>query len=368
MAYAPVGERLEPPARSTLTRERVVLVLGHWIASRAIVLLALLVVAPLLREATSPGGVLNLWDGRYYDLIAGTGYEYAPDGQYHSVAFFPLFPALVRLVMLTGLPFPVAGAIVNNVALLGALWQLHAWASERFDAGVARWATAVLAWFPYSLFATVTYTEGIFLLTTVSALRAFDAGRYGRAAAWGALATAARLPGAMLVGALLLAAWRERRPVGAYAAALASAAGVVAFMAFCALRFGDPIAFLHAQQGWNKDAIHWTGVIATIVRKHGLAADSLLRLGLLVGAGWLLWASRGRLSRSALFYGWLSLGLFLGVNVQSVGRFMYALAPLSLALGIPLSRHRRAGALLLAVFAVGLVAFSLRWSWGLWVA
>lgn len=36
------------------------------------------------------------WDGKWYVEIATLGYRYADDGQQNSVAFYPLFPLLMR--------------------------------------------------------------------------------------------------------------------------------------------------------------------------------------------------------------------------------------------------------------------------------
>jgi Mannosyltransferase (PIG-V) len=356
-------------------RERAVFVLAMWLSSRFIVVLGIQL-APLLSLPAKPGhtapsagwALFAQWDARFYEQIATAGYEYIADGNYHSLAFFPLFPLMTKAVMAVGIPFSPAGVVVNSLAFLAALWHLHAWAGELYGPREANWAAAVMALFPYSLFGTVTYTEGTFLLATTAALRSFDAGRYAFAGTWGALATLTRSPGCMLVPAMLGAWLWEKRPRAAAVAGLASGAGLFAFMVFCAVRFESPLAFVDAQKGWAKDAIYWPDVIETIVRKRGVAFDSLLRAGLFVGAAVALWWSRARLSKSALLYGAFSLGLFLIVNVQSIGRFIFAVAPVSLALGLILARRPRAGFGFLGVSAVVLLAFSVRWALGYWVA
>jgi Mannosyltransferase (PIG-V) len=356
-------------------RERVVFVLGMWLSSRLVVVLGIQL-APLLSLSPRPGyaapsagwALFAQWDARFYEQIASAGYEYIADGNYHSLAFFPLFPLLTKAVMAVGIPFAPAGVAVNSLAFLAAIWHLHAWAGEQYGPREANWAAAVMAWFPYSLFGTVTYTEGTFLLVTTAALRSFDAGRYALGGMWGALATATRFPGCMLAAAMFVAGLWEKRPRAALAAAVAAGTGLLAFAVFCAVRFESPIAFVDAQKGWAKDAIYWPEVIETIIRKRGVALDSLLRVGMFVGAAIVLWATRARLSKSALLYGAFSLGLFSIVNVQSIGRFVFAVAPVSLALGLILARRPRTGWGFLGVSAVMLLAFSVRWAWGYWVA
>jgi hypothetical protein len=351
-------------------------VFGHWLISRAVVVSAIQFLAPLfsLRSPLPdfvPSSGWNLfthWDGRFYRQIAEAGYEYIPDGQYHSVAFFPLFPLLTKAAMAPGLSFAVAGTLVNSVALLAAMWHLYNWMSQRYGVEEAKWAVAVMAWFPYSLFATVTYSEGVFLLTTTAALVAFDRGQYARTGAWGAMASASRVPGSLLVPALLIASQHEKRPKLAYFAALTSVTGLATFMLYCTAHFGDPFAFLHAQAGWAQDAIYWTDAVRTIGRKRGLALDSLVRLGVYAGAAAVFWIARSRLSTAMLLYGWFSLLLLLLVNVQSIGRFVYGIATFPVALGIVLSSHRRIAWCFLAVCALTLLLFSIRWAWWFWVA
>jgi Gpi18-like mannosyltransferase len=54
----------------------------------------------------------------------------------------------------------------------------------------------------------------------------------------------------MLVPAFLIVAWKERRPPIAYAA-LAATSGLLLFSLYCAIRFGDPLAFVHVQRAWK---------------------------------------------------------------------------------------------------------------------
>jgi Gpi18-like mannosyltransferase len=153
--------------------------------------------------------------------------------QKHNVVFFPLFPLLIHGLMLLGIPPQVAGTVVNNLAFIGALGILYSWAEECHSISAARWATAVLAWSPFSLFGTVIYTEGLFLLLTTAALRSFDKRQHAWAAVWGSMATATRVPGAALIPAFLFVAWRERRPAIAYVAGLAVGGGLLLFSGYC---------------------------------------------------------------------------------------------------------------------------------------
>ncbi|MBD1923730.1 hypothetical protein H6F77_22065 [Microcoleus sp. FACHB-831] len=174
---------LEPNSASWVSKGKTLLGNGlifaaaMWLLSRVVILVAMLLIAPLL--PAPPGGitptigweVFSCWDGGWYQIIATTGYEYINDGKQHPVAFFPLLPLLSRAVMTLGLPFEVAGTLVNNLAFFGALVLVYAWVEELHGKSAARWTTAALAWCPFSLYGTVIYTEGLFLLLQQIAIR-----------------------------------------------------------------------------------------------------------------------------------------------------------------------------------------------------
>lgn len=158
-----------------------------WLLSRLVIAIAMLLIAPMLAAPTEGvvptfgWGVFSAWDTLHYQQIATVGYE----ANSPSLAFFPFFPLVIRGIMALGLPFEIAGTLINNVAFLGALIVLFNWVKERHGLSVAQWATAVLAWCPPSLFGTVIYSEGLFLLLSAACLQAFERKQYYGVALWG---------------------------------------------------------------------------------------------------------------------------------------------------------------------------------------
>ena len=229
------------------------------ISSRGLIILVMLGLAPLLPAPS--GGIQAEWgwdvfsalDSDHYQAIATQGYGGAPNGAISPLyAFFPLFPLLMRGLMVLGLPFSCAGVLVSTVGFCLALAVVERWVTEEWDATVARWAVAVLAWFPLSMFCTVTYTEGLFLGLSSLTLYQFHRQRYGQAALWGALTTATRVTGLALLPALLLVAWKERRStIAAFGAAVAPLVGIGAYSGYCYWSVGRPLAFLEAQKYWQ---------------------------------------------------------------------------------------------------------------------
>ncbi|NMG05752.1 hypothetical protein DP117_02310 [Brasilonema sp. UFV-L1] len=389
----------------------------------------MLLIAPLLpvppgsTPTTFGWGVFHAWDSGHYRAIVTSGYEFVNDGKGHNLAFFPLFPLIIRVLMNLGLPFEIAGTLVNNLAFFAALYFLYFWVKGQAGESAARWATAIVAWCPLSLFAGVIYTEGLYLLLSTAALRAFDKQQYGWTAFWGAMATATRPTGMALIPAFVLAAWKQRRPPIAYLASFATAAGLLLFSIYCAIQFGDPLGFLHAQRGWRSslgfDWLDWWKMlmqvtVGTLNWKHGgikdplhpllftmilgigsclwyfrkqlgsqkvdygfaalvflawiLAGDPLINTVAVFGSAYLLWQLRAQLTPVTVIYGFCGVGLLLASgSTISLSRLVYGIVSPSVALGVLLSRYPRWGYLTLLFFTILLASFAVRFAQELWV-
>lgn len=401
-----------------------------WLLSRLLILAAMFLIAPSL--PAPPRGVVPEiswdvfagWDGEWYRKVALDGYEFANDGKQHSVAFFPLFPLIIRGVMTVGLPFEVAGTLVSNLAFLGALMLLYVWVKERHGKKAARWTVAAVAWCPFSLYGTVIYTEGLFMLLSAATLRAFEKRHYVWVGLWGALASATRLTGAMLAPALLIVSWRERRGAIAYVASLATSVGLLLFIAYCGLRFGDPFAFVHVEETWGREVgFAWQGwlevarkiAIGSIDARTGtlkdpshlalfvaicviaclswrfrqrigsikvgysfcvlglllwlLGGDWLIKAVIVFGGLYLLWRSRIQLSLAVWVYGFCVYALILNAGLTvSIDRYAYSIVSVAIAFGLVLAGYPRWGYPILGFFALLLVTFAIRFSQHLWVA
>jgi Gpi18-like mannosyltransferase len=402
-----------------------------WVTSRLFIAALMLLIAPVL--PSPPGGlaatfswdVFNAWDSKQYNIIATNGYaSYQNSEPSASVAFFPLFPLIVRAIMTVGLPFEVAGTLVNNLAFLGALIVLYLWINERHEVNAARWTTAVLAWFPLSLFGTVIYTEGLYLLLSTAALRAFDNQKYGWTALWGSLATATRPTGIALWVSFLLVTILDRRGIKAFLASLATGGGLFLFSLYCLIQYNDPLAFLHAQKAWRPswgfDWIRWLKmfmqiIVGTTNWKYGyikdpwhpllfltiaiisyllwrfrkqlatntirygfallgiilwlLAGDPLTNVVTIVGGAYLLWRLRTEISTIALVYGLCAIAMLLASGgTISLNRLAYGIVSLAIALGLLLSCYPRWGYIVLFSLSIPLASFAIRFAQDLWVA
>lgn len=94
-----------------------------WLSSRLLIAIAMLLIAPLFPApsnsvaATFGWDVFYAWDSVWYEKIMTYGYDFSSDvKEIHTVAFFPLFPLLSRIVMFIGFSPKVAAILVNNSA------------------------------------------------------------------------------------------------------------------------------------------------------------------------------------------------------------------------------------------------------------
>jgi Gpi18-like mannosyltransferase len=204
------------------------------------------------------------WDAWWYVAIAEHGYTYRP-GHMSAVAFFPLYPLLVRALAAT-LPggVPVIALLVTTVCGLATLLLFHRWCRARLGPGAALLAVSALAFYPYAWFLYGTaYSDALFLALVLSAFLALEADRPLLAGLVGALATATRPTGVVLVIGLVAVALDRRGLLGGKtvrsrccsdAGVLLSVAGLAIWCTWLAIRFGNAFAFIETEgaRGWNQ--------------------------------------------------------------------------------------------------------------------
>lgn len=198
-------------------------------------------------------------DANWYVQIAEKGYdrEAFSAERPRNWAFFPLFPLAWREAgRLTG-EYPLTGVALSHLFFFFALLYFYR-ASRAFglDAETADRAVFYLAAFPVSYFFSLPLTESLFLLLTVTSFYTARRGRWWAAALLGALASATRATGVLLLPALAVlfvqtygrASWRRREALWL----LLVPSGLVAFMLFLHTTTGNAFAFRDALAAWGR--------------------------------------------------------------------------------------------------------------------
>jgi len=167
------------------------------------------------------GSASPLWDAfvRYdsgwYAGIARSGYSYVPDGR-SNIAYFPAYPLMMRyvgrLLGRTTADFYIAGIVISWTAFVAAVVVLYFLARLDLTERRARRAVVFATLFPFAFFFGVVYTESVFLLFTVAAFYFFRTRRWIAGGLAGAVASAARPNGILMLPALALLVWRSAEP------------------------------------------------------------------------------------------------------------------------------------------------------------
>jgi hypothetical protein len=250
------------------------------------------------------------WDANWYLGIATEGYHYVPNqpGLQQSIAFFPAYPMLVRIVarILGGhVPGYIgAGLFISFAAFFGALVYLYALARDSLGEDEARFALWLAATYPFALFFSAIYAEPLLLFGLVATFYHFTNGRFARATMFGLLVGLTKTNGFLLSIPLAMLAvsplvgtkgWTGRtgwmgsmrgmgwqggaggsagpgeggrtdgtgrtsgdsvaphRVLAALLAASAPSVGMLIYSAFVYTLSGDPLAWLKAHGAWGRE-------------------------------------------------------------------------------------------------------------------
>jgi hypothetical protein len=153
-----------------------------FLVGRAISTAMLLVLASQQAENAWTGAQPSLWDfstmwdGRWYNIIAETGYPQevpiTEDGHVaeNAWAFLPVYPVIVRgLMSLTGLPWSIAGVVISLIFALAASLVFYQLLVKYVPAQQALFAVVLFSVAPVSPLFQLAYAESLqfFLIAVV---------------------------------------------------------------------------------------------------------------------------------------------------------------------------------------------------------
>jgi hypothetical protein len=241
--------------------------------------------------------VWGRWDAVHYLEIATNGYHGT------DMAFFPLYPALIRMLgALTGNHL-IAGLLISNASFFFGLLFLYKLVEREFDRPTARRAIFYASIFPSAIFFSAVYTESLFFMLTIASFYYLRAHRWWLSAAIGLFAAMTRVEGVLLVVPFLMEWYgvygkRLRDGLLDLAACALIPAGLFIYMAYLWVLRADPLYFTHVQSHWNRHfAPPWVSVfnsfhkIAIATSGQTIADQSLelaftaLMIAVLIG-GW----------------------------------------------------------------------------------
>jgi hypothetical protein len=338
-------------------------------------------------------GTFAQWDSVWFLHIAEFGYD-----SREITAFLPLYPLVVHGVAEVTRSTVVAGVLVSLAAAGVAAVLLKRIAG----AALGRDSVLLLALFPTAYVFTAVYSEGLFLALATGSFLAGLQRRSLLAGVLGGLAAATRILGLALVPALLVLLWQRQRSWRALAPVLLVPAGLGAYALYLETRFGDALAFVHAQGSadWNREtpalgplsglwraaSAAWHGALELLLhlprnqnypegysRTDMWATWNVVQFALLVAAIWLTWVAWRRLGPAFGVYSVGVLAIVLAAPAQlsplvSFPRFLLADFPLFIALAAVLEGRPRLRTSVLLLFAGAAAVAAVAFSRKVWVA
>jgi len=351
---------------------------GRWYPRTALIVYAAIRVGTLVVVAVSNLFThrsilhdLETWDGKWFLLAIEHGYpSHLPMIHGHvaanPIAFFPLFPLLVRAIDLTGLPAGwsalLLSAVTGATALLGVGLLARRLAGDR----AGQRAALLFAVFPGSFVFSLPYSEGLVITYVSFGLLALLDRRWWLAGVLGAIATAGSPVALAFVVSCLWCAGRavvKERNYAALVAPLLAPIGFVAYMTYLALHTGTLNSWrLTERGGWKSYPslkypfeVIWAFVHNPISPTQ---TGQVLFFGTVAAAIGVVLMVKERQPAAVLLYGICALGS--AAISQPVGlrpRFLLLAFPVIVALG---TRYEgRSHRWLVAVSAVLLLGFSL---------
>lgn len=224
---------------------------GLWAAHRAGILASYL---------ANPESYWTHWDGYHYIGLIENWYVNEGDPRLHIV-FFPLYPAIGRLIHLaTGLSATACAYLVSNLAFLGCGIAMFYLAEITYGKKAGLRAMWLMNLSPLTLFCSTTYTESVFMLTTLAAVYLARRRKFFWAVVMGALSANSRMVGMATAIPLFYemlrasnAPWIRRYAV-CVLKVLPVSLGLIAYLALNWQITGDPFRFLvYQSEHWSQN-------------------------------------------------------------------------------------------------------------------
>lgn len=318
------------------------------------------------------------FDGVHYMTIAAQSYK----AQFTQV-FFPLFPLLISIFqkIFFFLPPLLVGLSVSNLIFLICLIIFHKLLILDYQKNEISWIFLFILFFPTSFYFGSLYTESLFLLLTLLAFYFARKEKWFISSLFASFAAATRLIGIFLLPALL-SEWllNKKRSILFSPILYISPLGLLLYMLYLYLNFGDPLYFWHAQPVFGAERsgtgiiflpqVFWRylKILTSIPPTQFAFWIPLTELfSIIFGILLLLLAHKKQIRTSYLIFSWpaLILPTFTG-TFSSMPRYLLIIFPIFIVLALLESKILKL--LILLTFSILLLVFTVLFTRGFWVA
>lgn len=190
------------------------------------------------------------WDGWHY--VRNSINSYTQDTPF--TAFFPLYPLLINFVSILFSINPIfSGLVISNLSLIAAGYFLIKLVKLDFSDSIAKSSFVFLLSFPSAIFLASVYTESLFLFLTISAFYFARTNKWLLVFLLAFLAALTRNLGVFLVIPLAYIYYKQKGFNKGIILASGSGFGLLTYMSYLYLKFGDPLKFVKDQAVWGRE-------------------------------------------------------------------------------------------------------------------
>lgn len=144
------------------------------------------------------------WDGKIYQSIATIGYN-----EVHSV-FFPLYPLLIKLFSIFGIPIFWSGFLLSQIFTILSLIYLYKLSRLDFDETTSKNSVFFLLIYPTSFYLIALYNESLTLFTLLASFYYSRQKNWFLASVFASLASITRLTGVIALIILFIEFFYEK--------------------------------------------------------------------------------------------------------------------------------------------------------------
>jgi hypothetical protein len=329
-----------------------------------------------------PLDIFTRWDSKWYLSILKTGYQPSADLRtaYSNLAFFPLYPYLVKSIGWLGVQLPdglyiFIGLLLSNLFFLASAALLYrlAVSSLGLYEDAARRALTLLIVFPVSFFFSAFYPESLFLFLTLLGFTFALEEKWAWVGLCAALVIVTKPTGIIPVFALgwlymEKKGWKLQNIRPSILWFLLAPAALLLHFYDLYLVSGHPLAFLDAMTAWG--GIQPSAYLNPFQNLQSPALDVfkidlVLTLVFLIAASYLLW--KWPLKAYGIFaLLMILLALSTGLLV-SISRYLLVSFPVFILLGEKLKRGKWFDLTTAVFFALQVIYFA-GWVNYYWIA